>query len=525
VRARVFVVVVLCAVAGRADGPTAPTPLWRQAVDGPDRSNAIAYDAKRGLTLTFTTTDVWGYDGATWSVQPSASTPPAWVMRSAVYDRARDRVVSVYSDGSTWEWDGANWTSGPAAGLPDSNDDATKLVYDDARGRVLAVTSPDFPTPLSTWSYDGKAWADLGAALPRRVRYGLTYDARRDRLVVFGGALLQSDGTTNLTDETWEWDGASWAQRAPATSPGAREAVLAFDRARGRVVLFGGAGPPSGNTLPLNDTWEYDGTTWTLMRPPSAPPPRFVARMVFEERAGATLLIGGRGTPPSNDVWEYFVFGGPCATSDACDTHRCDEGVCCAVECGVCGKCDPSGNGCLAVRGADDPGTCDGDRTCDPNALCKSKGGKACAVAAECASGECFGGRCCAARCAPFGCDASGACKTSCASDGDCAAPAFCNGSACVDPVATCEDAHTSRGGGGGTRQECAPYACDARSGTCNASCTTSDQCADGFSCGKDGTCVGAPLAHTAGCAAAPGEPRGWSPLALVALLCRRRRR
>lgn len=76
--------------------------------------------------------------------------------------------------------------------------------------------------------------------------------------------------------DTWEWDGATWSNRAPiygdtwlwdgATQSNPAPAVnpgplvghrMAFDGARERVVLFGG----SGATL-SEATWEWDGTSW-----------------------------------------------------------------------------------------------------------------------------------------------------------------------------------------------------------------------------------------------------------------------
>ena len=45
-----------------------------------------------------------------------------------------------------------------------------------------------------------------------------------------------------MFDETWEYDGGNWSQVIPATTiPAARTgARLAFDAARGVVVMFGG---------------------------------------------------------------------------------------------------------------------------------------------------------------------------------------------------------------------------------------------------------------------------------------------
>jgi hypothetical protein len=54
--------------------------------------------------------------------------------------------------------------------------------------------------------------------------------------------------------DTWTWNGATWTELSPATSPPARaSAVLASDPATGQLVLFGG-NSTNGN---LADTWAY----------------------------------------------------------------------------------------------------------------------------------------------------------------------------------------------------------------------------------------------------------------------------
>jgi hypothetical protein len=64
----------------------------------------------------------------------------------------------------------------------------------------------------------------------------MAYDAARGRVVLFGGRL----GETFLSD-TWEWDGNDWTPRFPVASPPAREGhALVYDELRDRVVMFGG---------------------------------------------------------------------------------------------------------------------------------------------------------------------------------------------------------------------------------------------------------------------------------------------
>jgi hypothetical protein len=64
------------------------------------------------------------------------------------------------------------------------------------------------------------------------------YDAARRRVVLFDGYT----GSLNpVFSDTWEWDGSTWVQRTPNTVRSGRAGhALAYDSARGRVVLFGG---------------------------------------------------------------------------------------------------------------------------------------------------------------------------------------------------------------------------------------------------------------------------------------------
>jgi hypothetical protein len=60
--------------------------------------------------------------------------------------------------------------------------------------------------------------------------------------------------------DTWTWDGTTWTQQRPATSPPARfDGAMAYDVITGTAVLFGGT--DSAGSL-LGDTWTWNGTNW-----------------------------------------------------------------------------------------------------------------------------------------------------------------------------------------------------------------------------------------------------------------------
>ena len=92
-----------------------------------------------------------------------------------------------------------------------------------------------------------------------------------------------------------------WILRTPANSPPPRSgAGIAHDWLRGRTVLFGGGLARSGASF--NDTWEWDGTTWTRMFPATSPRPQFVVSMAYDLARGKTVFLESGG---NSDTWEW----------------------------------------------------------------------------------------------------------------------------------------------------------------------------------------------------------------------------
>ena len=102
----------------------------------------------------------------------------------------------------------------------------------------------------------------------------MAYDSVRDRVVLFGGR----DRQNYILWDTWEWDGNDWILRYPSRRPPARsEHAMAYDPVNRRTVLFGGSNSPRYDSdTPgelLDDTWVWDGTSWTQLFPETSPPP------------------------------------------------------------------------------------------------------------------------------------------------------------------------------------------------------------------------------------------------------------
>jgi hypothetical protein len=205
--------------------------------------------------------------------------------------------------GDTWAWDGRYWTQVTRLG-PEKRTGAA-MAFDAARRNTVLFGGETSPGQAArdTWAFDGAGWTqveDLGPA--PRSRHAVTYDEIRGRVVLFGG-LHTNGGTTGVFDDTWEWDGISWTQVEDAGPPARCGHAMAYDNSRKRTVLFGGviAGGPGGALQPSGDTWEWDGASWTQVAD-TGPAAREDAAM----SAGATVVLhGGSSTEALGDSWQW----------------------------------------------------------------------------------------------------------------------------------------------------------------------------------------------------------------------------
>jgi hypothetical protein len=183
------------------------------------------------------------------------------------------------------------------------------LVYDTLLERVVLHGGADnsFNLLNDTWSYDGSTWTLLEAdgavgAPTRRFIVEMAYDKARDRVVLFGG--ISSDFLNELND-TWEFNGTSWAEITPATTtPSTRTFhTVAYDDTRQKVYVWGGDDDPS-SFVPLNDLHEWDGTDYTLIDSAIKPPARRVGQSAYHPRLRGIFVNGGNDlTSGFNDAW------------------------------------------------------------------------------------------------------------------------------------------------------------------------------------------------------------------------------
>jgi hypothetical protein len=149
------------------------------------------------------------------------------------------------------------------------------------------------------------------------------------------------------------------------------------------------------------------------------------------------------------------ALGTACADPTECDSGFCAQGVCCATNCaGGCLSCAIGGSegACMPLTegtapqdptfcAASDVSTCGLDGTCDGAGACRNFPAgtvcnpPSCSTATLRPPGTCDGNTHCqtptTTSCGGFTCASATACKTTCASDLDCAAPSVCGAGAC----------------------------------------------------------------------------------------------
>jgi RHS repeat-associated protein/uncharacterized repeat protein (TIGR01451 family) len=166
-------------------------------------------------------------------------------------------------------------------------------------GNKGAVVPGAVPMAASSNDYPAPDWRDLNVTGPSgRSGYAAAYDPDHHVVVLFGGLInnLGTGGGITFLRDTWSFDGQTWTQRA-TTGPSLRaNASLAWDGVNHRMILFGGyqdSADPFGGDVSLNDTWAWNGSTWTQLSPVSKPSIRNGALATWDSLNQRIVLYGG----------------------------------------------------------------------------------------------------------------------------------------------------------------------------------------------------------------------------------------
>lgn len=292
-----------------ASAPAAPQtpPTWHQAsTTGPTarQESRMAHDTLRGRTVLFGGysqgtsfhSDTWEWNGTQWLPQLFATGPTARSSHGMAYHPASGRTVLFGGTGSasatplgdTWSWDGSTWQPIATTTSP-SPRHGHGMVYAPGFGGVILHGGKESGIGQwlnDTWRFDGTSWAQVATSstIAPRKSHAMAYDEARNRIVSFGG-----DGT-NGVEGLAEFDGSSWYQVHFTAGPTHRTAAAAaYDGNLGEVVIFGGASQVTQNH---DDTWSWNGARW-LQHFGTAPTGRNNPAMAFDTQRNKTVLFGG----------------------------------------------------------------------------------------------------------------------------------------------------------------------------------------------------------------------------------------
>jgi len=274
---------------------------------------AMAYDMLRARTVLFGGHDAAGsssaatfeWDGAQWTTL----SPPMLAGSAIALDPTGSgilfggsiQVSSATTSGlDTWQWRNGAWSLLQTATRPPIRS-WPAMAFDSARQRAVlfgGMSNNALASLADTWLWDGAQWSapPLGVSPPPRFQHAMTFDSVRQEVVLFGGMAFNSSGSVVVFfQDTWTWNGTAWQQRTPASQPSARRgAGLAFDRVRGRAVLFGGID----SSHPWVDTREWDGANWLLQSPLHSPPAAVQTSLAFDEARRRCVLA-------LDEPWEW----------------------------------------------------------------------------------------------------------------------------------------------------------------------------------------------------------------------------
>lgn len=303
------------------DGQSWTEHPWQMTGPAARRFTSLAYDhannrivMQGGVAFDFATVyeDTWFWDGG-WSVGPATGPGPRQGHFMG-YDSENQKVVvyggrniSAYDDAVAL--DAANSWQPYAASVTGEGRTSFACAYDEgAHAFVVAGGMGQFSQLLNdTWLFnDQRVRHVVGGSPGARQGHGMAFDPVGGGVVMFGGS-TSPNPLASLQNTTWRYSGVSWQQVASGTPTARFGAMMTADVATPRVLLFGGA--TSGPSY-FNDFYEWDGSAWNSLGASTPVGGRVGGGMAFDEARGILVLFGGYngttvGTAALRDVWEW----------------------------------------------------------------------------------------------------------------------------------------------------------------------------------------------------------------------------
>jgi Galactose oxidase, central domain len=222
-----------------------------------------------------------------------------------------------YDLGDTWEWVGDHWIRRFTAHSPGERS-GHALLYDSNRSRIVLFggrhnnPSTNVQALLNdTWIFQNGDWSQLATPSTPTARTvpAAAFDPLRDRVVLFGGNVFDTDGKTIITiHDTWEFDGTTWTQRT-SDGPKIGKPILVYDDATHQLILLGLDETSTTKQTTLMYIYDAASGTWNQSKPDGLPPCVNEAHVAFDGETNSVILVGGVCSD-SNTTEDTFSWDG-----------------------------------------------------------------------------------------------------------------------------------------------------------------------------------------------------------------------
>jgi hypothetical protein len=161
-----------------------------------------------------------------------------------------------------------------------------------------------------TWIWTDSRWLALhpSTSPPARSGASLGYDPLSKRMILYGGGSnFYLQGIDPSRNDTWAWDGTTWSELFPAHVPTPSSCCSPTQMVTNAAV------PALWLTLGLARTWSWTGSDWAETTPATRPPERFDFGLAYDGQlagvvaacgyAGEGTTLPGEAAPYHDDTW------------------------------------------------------------------------------------------------------------------------------------------------------------------------------------------------------------------------------
>lgn len=316
-----------------------PRNLAAMAYD-PVRGVTVLFGGYDGVTGF---QDTWEWDGDDWRQRSPTTSPPAAASHVMTYHGGTNPGILLVSSSGTWQYDGTTWTSRGSAPSPYGG-----MAYATSRQLTYLMGTAGFSSAPPTYTWNGTSWSTVAGVGTGFLPSGaaLVYDPQRDALLAVGGGLWIGASGASPTGQTsfgtfisgtstvsWNVSGASFPGFVQTYTRGA----VVYDNVRNTVVCFGGLANDLGPVQEWDRLHELpsSGSNWLLRSPssPQLPTSRVYTDMAFDAYNGRMVLGPGQGpTGLQNDTWTFNGYTWTNHGASASLTPRTQPAICYASD-------------------------------------------------------------------------------------------------------------------------------------------------------------------------------------------------